>query len=100
MAGVISYPTGLDYQQALYNTRLAFQDPALRGGEPVLDPLGMPKAIGGNSASVSTVNGTDGQRWAVKCSTRSVPDLSLRYRQVSKALDGVKSPWKVGFQYL
>jgi hypothetical protein len=100
MAGVISYPTGLDYQQALYNTRLAFQDPALRGGEPVLDPLGMPKAIGGNFASVFTVNGTDGQRWAVKCFTRSVPDLSLRYRQVSKALDGVKSPWKVGFQYL
>ena len=100
MAGVISYPTGLRYREALYNTRLAFQDPALRGGEPLLDPLGMPKAIGGNFASVFTVNGTDGNRWAVKCFTRHVPDLRFRYQQVSKALDRVSSPWKVQFQYL
>ena len=70
MAGVTSYPTGLDYQQALYNPRLAFQDPALRGGTPVLGQFGMPKAIGGNFASVFTVNGADGQRWAVKCFTQ------------------------------
>ena len=100
MAGLISYPTGLDYQQALYNTRLAFQDPALRGGAPVLNAFGMPKAIGGNFASVFTIDGTDGNRWAVKCFTRSVPDLSLRYEQVSKALNRVASPWKVEFRYL
>ena len=100
MAGVISYPTGLDYQQALYNTRLAFQDPALRGGEPVLNQFGMPKAIGGNFASVFTIDGTDGNRWAVKCFTRPVPDLSVRYEQVSKALNRVSSPWKVEFRYL
>lgn len=100
MAGVISYPTGLDYQQALYNTSLAFQDPALRGGEPVLNQWDMPKAIGGNFASVFTINGTDGHRWAVKCFTHNVPDRRLRYQQVSRALDGVNSPWKVEFQYL
>ena len=100
MAGVISYPTGLDYQQALYNTRLAFQDPALRRGAPVLNQFGMPKAIGGNFASVFTIDGTDGNRWAVKCFTRPVPDLSVRYEQVSKALNRVSSPWKVEFRYL
>src|SRR3984957_4246429 len=100
MAGVISYPTGLDYQQALYNTGVAFRDPALRGGEPVLNACGMPKAIGGNFASVFTIDGTDGNRWAVKCFTRPVPDLSVRYEQVSKALNRVSSPWKVEFRYL
>ena len=50
MAGVISYPTGLDYQQALYNTDIAFRDPALRGGAPVRNQFDMPKAIGGNFA--------------------------------------------------
>ncbi len=100
MAGVISYPTGLDYQQALYNTRRAFRDPALCGGEPVLNQFGMPKAIGGNFASVFTIDGTDGNRWAVKCFTRPVPDLSVRYQHVSKALNRVTSPWKVEFQYL
>jgi hypothetical protein len=60
----------------------------------------MPKAIGGNFASVFTIDGTDGHRWAVKCFTRPVPDLSLRYEQVSKALNRVTSPWKVEFRYL
>lgn len=100
MANLTRYPTGVDYQQALYNTSLAFQDPALRDGAPVLGPLGMPKAISGNFASVFTINGTDGRRWAVKCFTRHVPDQAFRYEQVSKTLRRVESPWKVEFQYL
>jgi hypothetical protein len=100
MAKVTSYPTGVQYREALYNTRLAFADPALRGGDPVLDSLGLPKAISGNFASVFTINGTDGRRWAVKCFTRNVPDQALRYEQVSKALRQVTSSWKVEFQYL
>lgn len=100
MVDVISYPTGLQYQEALYNTGLAFSDPELRGGAPVLDRLGMPKAISGNFASVFIVDGTGGRRWAVKCFTRHVPDQALRYERVSKALRGISSPWKVEFQYL
>ncbi len=42
----------------------------------MLNQFGMPKAIGGNFASVFTIDGTDGNRWAVKCFTRPVPDLS------------------------
>lgn len=100
MANLTRYPTGVDYQQALYNTSLAFSDPALRDGAPMLGPLGLPKAISGNFASVFTVNGTDGRRWAVKCFTRNVPDQAFRYEQVSKTLRQVSSPWKVEFQYL
>jgi hypothetical protein len=100
MADLTKYPTGLDYQQALYNTSVAFQDSELRGGAPVLNPLRMPKAISGNFASVFTIDGTDGRRWAVKCFTHNVRDQALRYDQVSKALRQVSSPWKVEFQYL
>ena len=100
MADQISYPTAVEYRESLYNTSLAFLDPALRGGEPVVDQLGMPKPISGNFASVFTIKGTDGRRWAVKCFTRHVPDQALRYDQISRALAGVRSPWKVDFQYL
>jgi hypothetical protein len=100
MADLIRYPTGVQYREALYDTGLAFRDSALRGGEPELDPLGMPKAISGNFASVFTISGTDGRRWAVKCFTRNVPDQAFRYQKVSKALDGIRSPWKVDFEFL
>jgi hypothetical protein len=100
MADLIRYPTGVQYREALYNTGLAFQDSALRGGEPEPDPLGMPKAISGNFASVFTINGTDGRRWAVKCFTRHVRDQSLRYQNVSRVLNEIRSPWKVDFEYL
>jgi len=60
----------------------------------------MPKAISGNFASVFTIQGTDGRRWAVKCFTRYVGDQAVRYRQVSEALQKISSPWKVPFEYL
>ena len=100
MADSSSYPTGVQYREALFNTSIAFRDPELRGGEPVLDPLGMPKAISGNFASVFAVQGADGRRWAVKCFTRYVRDQAIRYEQVSKALRNVSSQWKVEFDYL
>lgn len=100
MTVTTSFPTGLQYREALFNTNLAFRDPVLRGGDPTVDPLGMPKAISGNFASVFTIRGTDGRRWAVKCFTRYVGDQAVRYEEISKTLQGIASPWKVGFEYL
>jgi hypothetical protein len=100
MADTTTYPTGVQYREALFNTGISFRDPELRGGQPVLDPLGMPKAISGNFASVFTIRGTDGRRWAVKCFTRNVRDQAIRYEAVSKTLRKVGSQWKVEFQYL
>jgi hypothetical protein len=100
VASPITYPTGGDYRDALNNTEICFKDPTLAGSQPVLDPLGMPKPISGNFASVFTINGADGRRWAVKCFTRHVEDQGRRYQEISKALQAVTSPWKVGFEYL
>ena len=100
MADGVTYPTGQQYRDALFNTDLAFQDPDLRGGEPVTDFLGMPRLISGNFASVFSIQGTDGRRWAVKCFTRHVPDRDARYRAISAFLQGISSPWKVDFEYL
>jgi hypothetical protein len=100
VTSLITYPTGGGYREALFDTQICFKDPVLAGSQPVLDRLGMPKPISGNFASVFTIDGTDGRRWAVKCFTRYVEDQAVRYQQISKTLQEVTSPWKVGFEYL
>jgi hypothetical protein len=100
MSPTITYPTGGEYREALFNTRLCFKDPALVGGAVTLDSLGMPKPISGASASVFTIKGLNGRLWAVKCFTRFVSDQEVRYRRISEALKTVNKPWRVEFEYL
>ena len=100
MPQITAYPTGRAYLDALFNTRICFRDPALADGEVSLDSLGLPKPISGASASVFTITGTDGRRWAVKCFTRFIPDQELRYQRISEALREVDKSWRVEFSYL
>jgi hypothetical protein len=100
MPQITTYPTGGQYREALYNTNICFKDPALTGGEVSLDSLGMPKPISGASASVFTISGTDGRRWAVKCFTRFIDDQGQRYERISESLRSVDRPWRVEFNYL
>ena len=60
----------------------------------------MPKPISGAFASVFTIEGINGRRWAVKCFTRFVADQAIRYQQISEALRTVSKPWRVEFEYL
>jgi len=94
------YPTGGQYQEALQNPRSCFKDPALAGGSPTADSLGLPKPISGNFASVFTIGSADGRRWAVKCFTRYVADQEARYKRISQILAGVEKPWRVAFDYV
>ena len=100
MPPTLIYPTGVEYREALYNTRLCFKDHTLIGGNVAMDKLGMPKPISGASASVFTIEDTNGRRWAVKCFTRSVDHQAIRYQQISEALRTVNKPWRVEFEYL
>jgi len=100
-AGAFSaYPTGAAYREALFSTTRCFDDPILRGGEPLLDLQGMPKAISGNFATVFTVTGVDGRKWGVKCFTRHVGDQRVRYGRISSCLAEVRSAWRVSFDYV
>jgi hypothetical protein len=94
------YPTGVEYREALYNTKICFDDPALIGGNVDVDRLGMPRPITGRSGMVFTIENTSGQRWAVKCFTRHVGDQAIRYQRISEALRRVNKPWLVEFEYL
>ena len=100
MPSALTYPTGGEYREALYNTKLCFRDQALVGGDVTMDQLGMPKPISGASASVFTIRNADGRRWAVKCFTRLVDHQEVRYQRISETLQTVKNPWRVDFEYL
>jgi hypothetical protein len=100
MSSILTYPTGVEYCEALQNTRFCFKDPALFGGNVTVDKLGMPKPRSGNYASVFTVEDANGRRWAVKCFTRYVDDQAIRYQRISETLWKVHRPWRVDFEYL
>ncbi|GCD42243.1 hypothetical protein [Streptomyces paromomycinus] len=100
------FPSGAAYAEALQHTRLCFQHPELKGARTELTKLGLPRAVSGAFASVfSLTSAVSGQRYAVKCFTRHVPDQEQRYEAISSRLallDPVElsQPWKLGFEYL
>jgi hypothetical protein len=100
MPPTLRYPSGVEYREALYNTKVCFKDPALIGGTVAMDKLGMPKPISGASGSVFTVGNTSGRRWAVKCFTRFVDHQEIRYQRITESLQRVSKPWRVEFEYL
>jgi hypothetical protein len=94
-----SYPSGGVYAEALQNTALCFKDRDLKGGRVQLTGMGTPRAISGNFASVFSILGTDGKRYAVKCFTRSVEDQQARYGAVSSQLSRLDKSWQINFDY-
>ncbi|MDQ1015700.1 hypothetical protein [Streptomyces afghaniensis] len=100
------FPSGADYAEALQHTQLCFQHPELKGARPELTKLGLPRAISGAFASVfSLTSVSSGQRYAIKCFTRHVPDQERRYEAISSRLAQLdpaelSQPWNLGFEYL
>jgi len=92
----------MEYRDALQAPDLAFFDRELRGGRPVLDRLGLPRASSGSFAAVFHVWCLVRQ-YAVRCFLRSTEGTHERYRLISEALGGapaIAGRWTVGFEYL
>jgi len=93
-------PTAGAYRDAVDAGHVTFvSDSDLRAGSPVRDPLGMPKGISGNFATVFPIEAGN-RRFAVKCFTRAVTQQQTRYKTISTALAKVSEPWRVEFLYL
>jgi formylglycine-generating enzyme required for sulfatase activity len=97
----MGWPQAQDYQEAVQNPQQVFADPELQQAEVICNKLGLPAPYSGSAAVVYHLHMPDRKRhWAVKCFTRPVRDLQLRYRQISAHLDRLDLPFTVGFQYL
>jgi hypothetical protein len=92
----------MEYRDALQAPDLAFLDHELRGGRPVLDRHGLPRASSGNFAAVFHVRCLLRQ-YAVRCFLRSIEGMHERYRLISGALGDAPATagrWTVGFEYV
>lgn len=96
----MTWPHSQDYNEAIQSPASSFDDPELRGGEPVANAMGLPLPRSGNFADVYEFIGASGARWAIKCFTRRRPRLQERYREISRHLAQARLPFTVDFEYL
>jgi WD40 repeat protein len=97
----MSLPNAAEYNDAIQNPRLCFCDPELQDGVPVTNSLGLPMPWSGNFADVYQVECVAARRvFAVKCFTREVSHLELRYSEISACLERMDLPFLVDFALL
>ncbi|MFB6272883.1 MAG: hypothetical protein ABEL51_08335 [Salinibacter sp.] len=93
------YPTPSEYQEALQVPEAAFADPELQRATPRTNALGLPQPITGAFAAVFPVTTDSGERYAVKCFLKDVPNQQARYEAVDEALDAIDHDALVAFAY-
>ena len=91
-------PSATDYMEALQDPASCFSDPELAGGTPELTPLGLPRAVSGNVATVFRVDSPGGRSWAVRCFVRPLDRERDRYDAIAAHLAGLASTWRVAFE--
>lgn len=93
------WPVAADYDEAIQNPHLNFEDRELKEGEPEYDPYGSPAVRSGNFASVYMLQGPK-RKVAVRCFLREIPDQQERYAAISRDLLGLGLPYTVNFEFL
>jgi hypothetical protein len=96
----MTWPSATDYNAAVQNPQLCFRDEDLRQGQTVGDLFGLPRPHSGNFADVYQIQDAKGQNWAVKCFTRPVSGLRMRYHAISEHLRQAQRAFMVEFDFL
>lgn len=97
------WPSPQDYNEAIQTPEYSFADEQLAKGEPELSPIGLPKPVTGNFASVyrfDIAQHSQQKQIAVKCFLRNVHDQHTRYQQLSQYLSVNHTQYLVDFQYV
>jgi hypothetical protein len=95
----MNWPNHTDYQDAIQNPHLCFQEPELKTGEAVCDVLGFPRVMSGNFASVYELRTANG-RFAIRCFVRQVVGQQARYSCLSQYLSTLTMGAFVGFDFI
>jgi hypothetical protein len=95
----MKWPNHTDYQDAIQNPQVCFEELDLKGGEAVCDMLGLPRVMSGNFASVYELV-TAQKRWAIRCFVRQVSGTQARYSRLGQHLQTVSLPWLVNFEFI
>lgn len=92
-------PSAQDYNEAIQAPHLCFIDPALKSGRVRTNSMGLPVAVSGGFASVYQLTLSNGETWAIRCFIREIQDQQRRYGAIGRALESLKLPYTVPFQY-
>lgn len=95
----MKWPNHSDYSEAIQNPELCFEVPELHTGVVATTPLGLPRALSGNFATVYEMSG-GGQTFAVRCFVRQVTNQQERYAVLAKHLDKLELPFVVPFEFI
>ncbi len=93
------WPSPQDFNEAMQNPNIAFEDAFLKRCKPQLNALGLPQPITGAFASVYSVEAGD-STIAIKCFLREVDDQSTRYKMISDFILNDDLPSTVGFEFI
>jgi hypothetical protein len=81
------WPSPQNYSEAVQTPQSSFSDPELQNGSAEVNPLGLPKSISGNFASVYCFD-CGSRKVAVRCFLQKVEDQQERYAAVSRYVLG------------
>ena len=94
------WPESNAYTIAVQNPQVCFRDPDLKAATVERTAVTrMPKVWTGNFAQVYELKSATGH-WAVKCFTRSAPDIRARYSKIAAAISRSRLPYFVDFDFL
>lgn len=95
----MKWPNHADYAEAIQNPGLCFQRPELQAGTVATTPLGLPRALSGNFASVYEIT-SGGVSHAVRCFVRQVTNQQDRYAALARHLAQCELPCMVPFEFI
>lgn len=94
-----TYPTALEYSNAIQTPQLCFADEELREGQLVYTAYGLPRPISGNFATVFQLQCPQ-RDYAVRCFTHKISDQENRYSNISHYLTTAQIPALIPFTFL
>ena len=95
----MSWPTLQDYNEAIQQPQICFEDPQLRSGTIECNQLGLPKPRSGTFATVYKMESA-GKKWGIKCFSAKMLDQQERYAAINTYLHQVSLPYVVEFTFL
>lgn len=95
----MKWPDHADYAEVVQNPELCFELPELHTGAVATTPLGLPRALSGNFATVYEVAG-GGQTFAVRCFVRQVTNQQDRYAALERHFEAQELPCLVPFEFV
>src|SRR5579884_4216868 len=93
-----TWPTPQDYNEAVQNLSVNLRDDELRGGQVLLDRMGLPRPVTGAFASVYRIDCAD-KSWALRCFLRDISDSRQRYELIADFVQHDDLSYTVAFDY-